>query len=170
MPIAKEFNPDIVLISAGFDAAIGHPPPLGGYNVSSACFGHMTRELMSLADGRLVLALEGGYDLPSICDATELCIKALLGDELPPVKEEELCRAPCKPGQETLEETIKIQAKHWPCVQKYLGTIHYSLMEAQKREMEEADTVTALASLSMVAAKQSSMSEESSEPMEEDKS
>lgn len=45
-------------------------------------------------------------------------------------------------------------AKHWPCVQKYLGTIHYSLMEAQKREMEEADTVTALASLSMVAAKQ----------------
>ena len=37
MPIAKEFNPDIVLISAGFDAASGHPPPLGGYNVSSAC-------------------------------------------------------------------------------------------------------------------------------------
>ncbi|XP_022309887.2 histone deacetylase 4-like isoform X7 [Crassostrea virginica] len=170
MPIAKEFNPDIVLISAGFDAASGHPPPLGGYNVSSACFGHMTRELMSLADGKLVLALEGGYDLPAICDATELCIKALLGDELPPVKEEELCRAPCKPGQETLEETIKIQGKHWPCVQRYLGTIHYSLMEAQKREMEEADTVTALASLSMVAAKQSSMSEESSEPMEEDKS
>lgn len=47
-----------------------------------------------------------------------------------------------------------LTAKHWPCVQKYLGTIHYSLMEAQKREMEEADTVTALASLSMVAAKQ----------------
>lgn len=42
----------------------------------------MTRELMSLADGRLVLALEGGYDLPSICDSTELCIKALLGDEV----------------------------------------------------------------------------------------
>lgn len=37
MPIAKEFNPDIVLISAGFDAAAGHPPPLGGYNVSAAC-------------------------------------------------------------------------------------------------------------------------------------
>jgi acetoin utilization deacetylase AcuC-like enzyme len=37
MPIAKEFNPDVVLISAGFDAAEGHPPPLGGYNVSAAC-------------------------------------------------------------------------------------------------------------------------------------
>lgn len=42
----------------------------------------MTRELMSLADGKLVLSLEGGYDLPAICDATELCIKALLGDEV----------------------------------------------------------------------------------------
>ena len=47
----------------------------------------MTRELMSLADGKLVLALEGGYDLPAICDATELCIKALLGDEVRKVYE-----------------------------------------------------------------------------------
>lgn len=45
-----------------------------------------------------------------------------------------------------------ISAKYWP-VQKYLGTIQYSLIEAQKREMEEADTVSALASLSMVAGK-----------------
>lgn len=29
------------------------------------------------------------------------------------MKEEELCRAPCKPGQETLEETIKIQGRFW---------------------------------------------------------
>ena len=50
-------------------------------------FGHMTRELMSLADGKLVLALEGGYDLPAICEATELCIKALLGDEVRKVYE-----------------------------------------------------------------------------------
>ena len=44
-------------------------------------------------------------------------------------------------------------ATHWPCVKKYLGTIQYSLVEAQRREMEEADTVTALASLSMVTGK-----------------
>lgn len=53
MPIAREFAPDIVLVSAGFDAAIGHPAPLGGYVVSPACFGHLTRELMQLANGKV---------------------------------------------------------------------------------------------------------------------
>ena len=37
MPIAREFNPDMVLVSAGFDAAIGHPAPLGGYEITPAC-------------------------------------------------------------------------------------------------------------------------------------
>lgn len=171
MPIALEFNPDMVLVSAGFDAAIGHPAPLGGYEITPACFGHMTRELMSLAGGKIILVLEGGYDLPAICDCTEMCVMALLGEELPGVTEEELNRSPNKPALETLESTINIQsATHWPCVKKYLGTIQYSLLEAQRREMEEADTVTALASLSMVTGKRSNSQEQEqeSEPMDEE--
>lgn len=39
MPIAREFAPDLVLVSAGFDAAEGHPAPLGGYHVSAKCKG-----------------------------------------------------------------------------------------------------------------------------------
>ena len=37
IPLAREFAPDIVLVSAGFDAASGHSPQLGGYVVSAAC-------------------------------------------------------------------------------------------------------------------------------------
>ncbi|XP_027727886.1 histone deacetylase 9 isoform X10 [Vombatus ursinus] len=37
MPIAREFGPDIVLVSAGFDAVEGHTPPLGGYKVTAKC-------------------------------------------------------------------------------------------------------------------------------------
>lgn len=37
MPIANEFAPDIVLVSSGFDAVEGHPPPLGGYTLTSKC-------------------------------------------------------------------------------------------------------------------------------------
>ena len=37
MPIANEFSPDVVLISSGFDAVEGHPPPLGGYMLTSKC-------------------------------------------------------------------------------------------------------------------------------------
>lgn len=37
MPIAQEFSPDFVLVSAGFDAAEGNPALLGGYKVSAKC-------------------------------------------------------------------------------------------------------------------------------------
>ncbi|XP_064267732.1 histone deacetylase 9 isoform X9 [Passer domesticus] len=81
MPAANEFDPEIVLVSAGFDAVEGHDPPLGGYKVTAKCFGHLTKQLLKLADGRVVLALEGGHDLTAICDASEACINALLGNE-----------------------------------------------------------------------------------------
>ena len=42
----------------------------------------MTRELMPLADGKIILALEGGYDIASICESMEACVHALLGDEV----------------------------------------------------------------------------------------
>ncbi|KAK2727105.1 hypothetical protein QYM36_007823, partial [Artemia franciscana] len=47
-----DFQPEIVLVSAGFDAALGHPIPLGGYRVTPACFAYMTRQLMQLANGK----------------------------------------------------------------------------------------------------------------------
>lgn len=90
-------------------AAVGHPPPLGGYMVSPACFGHLTRELMQLADGKIVLALEGGYDLTAICDSAQECVKALLGDDPSSINEEELSRAPCQNAIDTLQKTIAIQ-------------------------------------------------------------
>lgn len=45
-------------------------------------FGFLTRQLMSLAGGRVVLALEGGHDLKAVCDASEACVSALLGMEV----------------------------------------------------------------------------------------
>lgn len=42
----------------------------------------MTRQLMNVAGGALVLALEGGHDLTAICDASEACVSALLGNEV----------------------------------------------------------------------------------------
>lgn len=123
MPIAQQFSPDVILVSAGFDAVEGHQSPLGGYIVSAKCefqtalfplaptpqkkvcqtdvksdltsciwhglsdgcpvlagFGLLTQLLMGLAGGRVVMALEGGHDLTAICDASEACVSALLGD------------------------------------------------------------------------------------------
>ena len=107
--LPQDFDPEIVLVSAGFDAATGHPSPLGGYQVSAACFGFMTRQLMQLAGGKVIMALEGGYDLPAICDASYECVRALLGDESAPIRPEELRRRPCRNAVETLHKCISIQ-------------------------------------------------------------
>ena len=60
IPLAVEYQPDVILVSAGFNATEGHQPTLGGYTVSPQCFGHLTRILMNVCDGRVILALEGG--------------------------------------------------------------------------------------------------------------
>jgi len=53
--IFQDYAPEIILVSAGFDAASGHPAPLGGYNVTPACFAYMTQQLMQIADGKVCL-------------------------------------------------------------------------------------------------------------------
>ena len=53
MPVARSFDPDIVLVSAGFDAALGHAHPIGGYLVSTACFAYLTLQLKQLARGKV---------------------------------------------------------------------------------------------------------------------
>eukprot|EP00927_Polykrikos_kofoidii_P039089 TRINITY_DN33518_c0_g1_i1.p1 TRINITY_DN33518_c0_g1~~TRINITY_DN33518_c0_g1_i1.p1 ORF type:complete len:879 (+),score=183.86 TRINITY_DN33518_c0_g1_i1:84-2720(+) len=83
LPIAAEFAPDLVLVSAGFDAAAGDP--IGGCRVTPNGYHALTRRLLGLANGRLVLALEGGYNLDSISASMAACVRALLGeDAMPP--------------------------------------------------------------------------------------
>jgi hypothetical protein len=70
-------------VSAGMDCA--HGEPIGGeMHVSAAGFAHMTALLQQVAPkGRVVLALEGGYNVDAIAQATRACVKVLLGDALP---------------------------------------------------------------------------------------
>uniref|UniRef100_A0A8C3D9D4 Histone deacetylase n=1 Tax=Corvus moneduloides TaxID=1196302 RepID=A0A8C3D9D4_CORMO len=151
MPIANEFSPDVVLVSAGFDAVEGHLSPLGGYSVTAKCFGHLTKQLMMLAGGRVVLALEGGHDLTAICDASEACVTALLGLELEPLDPALLQQKPNVNAVATLEKVIEIQSRHWGCVRRFAATVGRSLLEAQRGDTEEAETVTAMALLSVGA-------------------
>ena len=52
------------------------------YIVDSPGFGHMTKQLLTLAGGKVVLVLEGGYIIQPMCDAVEMCMKALLKQEV----------------------------------------------------------------------------------------
>ncbi|XP_054941015.1 histone deacetylase 9 isoform X15 [Physeter macrocephalus] len=146
-PVAKEFDPDMVLVSAGFDALEGHAPPLGGYKVTAKCFGHLTKQLMTLADGHVVLALEGGHDLTAICDASEACVNALLGNELEPLAEDILQQTPNTNAVISLQKIIEIQSKYWKSVRTVSVPRGCALAGAQLQE--ETETVSALASLTV---------------------
>ncbi|XP_039718416.1 histone deacetylase 9 isoform X14 [Pteropus medius] len=146
-PVAKEFDPDMVLVSAGFDALEGHAPPLGGYKVTAKCFGHLTKQLMTLADGHVVLALEGGHDLTAICDASEACVNALLGNELEPLAEDILHQTPNMNAVISLQKIIEIQSKYWKSVRMVAVPRGCALAGAQLQE--ETETVSALASLTV---------------------
>uniref|UniRef100_A0A667Z5Y3 Histone deacetylase n=1 Tax=Myripristis murdjan TaxID=586833 RepID=A0A667Z5Y3_9TELE len=149
MPIANEFAPDMVLVSSGFDVVEGHAPPLGGYKLTAKCFGYLTRQLMGLAGGRLVLALEGGHDLTAICDASEACVSALLGNELDPLPEDVLQQRPNLNAVHSMEKVLEAHSKYWRSLQRSASTLGCSLSEALRHETEEAETVTAMASLSV---------------------
>ena len=116
LPIAREFEPQVVLVSAGFDAAAGDP--LGGGEVTPAGFAQLTHLLSSLAGGRLVLALEGGYDLEANAACAAACMRVLLG-EPPPALPARL-GPPRSAAQSDLEVVRSVHAPYWRCMNKRL--------------------------------------------------
>ncbi|CAK9113737.1 unnamed protein product [Durusdinium trenchii] len=81
-PLMEKFEPEAIFISAGFDAVRGDP--LGECRVSPEGFGWLTRGLYRLAkhycEGRLFLALEGGYSPDLIAQCTVECVRTLLAE------------------------------------------------------------------------------------------
>jgi acetoin utilization deacetylase AcuC-like enzyme len=85
-PVLRRFQPELILASAGFD---GHfSDPLAGMSLSVAGFGEIVATVKALAEelceGRLVLTLEGGYDLTALPWGVRTVFEVLLGDEPTP--------------------------------------------------------------------------------------
>lgn len=80
LPAVHSFEPDMVLISAGFDAH--HRDPLGHLDVQDEDYHWLTSEIRDLADdsanGRLVSILEGGYDMQALATASRAHVEALI--------------------------------------------------------------------------------------------
>ena len=80
LPALRKFTPQLLIISAGFDAH--HLDPLGGLEFSDDDFHWITRELMKVADetggGRVVSVLEGGYSLEGLASGTAAHVRALM--------------------------------------------------------------------------------------------
>jgi histone deacetylase 6 len=112
MPIATEFNPDLVIVSAGFDAAEGDL--LGGCFVTPACYGHMTHMLMSLAKGKIVVCLEGGYNLRSIARSALAVTRVLMLE--PPDRLRDDLPAPKDSAVLTIDQVKRQHSRYWKCM------------------------------------------------------
>src|SRR5579871_1152061 len=79
IPVVRQFEPDLLIVSAGFDAHADDP--LGGMRLSTEAFGAMTAELRAVAEeccrGRLVLVTEGGYDLQALGGSLDAAVRVL---------------------------------------------------------------------------------------------
>lgn len=116
LPIAYEFAPDLVFVCAGFDSAIGDPE--GHMCASPEIFGHLTHLLMSLAEGRLCVVLEGGYNLTSLGQSVSQTVHTLLGDPTPKLSGID---TPCLSALESVHNVRAAHRSYWGCI-KHTGS------------------------------------------------
>jgi acetoin utilization deacetylase AcuC-like enzyme len=107
VPVARSFEPDLILVSAGFD---GHrADPLAQCTLGTESFGHMAAHMRLLASELgvpLGAVLEGGYDLDALAASVAASLDAFAnGAEPPPVERDQLTAA----AAERL-------ARHWPAL------------------------------------------------------
>jgi acetoin utilization deacetylase AcuC-like enzyme len=80
LPRLREFGPELIIISAGFDAHMRDP--LANLNLTEADFAWATQQIMEVADqhagGRIVSLLEGGYDLQALANSAAAHVTALM--------------------------------------------------------------------------------------------
>ncbi|KAF6776594.1 hypothetical protein AHF37_04411, partial [Paragonimus kellicotti] len=146
LPILYEFRPQLIIVSAGFDAVRGDR--LGGLGVSPECFGHLTHLLLTTAylctpvdhasrrdssserttrqrvahqqqsefTGGLLLVLEGGYHLAATAEAICHSVASLLGDCCPRLY---LGLSPTEKGCKAVRRSLLIQEQYWKSISGY---------------------------------------------------
>jgi acetoin utilization deacetylase AcuC-like enzyme len=113
LPVLRQFRPDLVLVSAGFDAH--ERDPLAGMRLTTGAFAAMTMELRQVAEqccgGRIALVTEGGYNLHALAASLDACIATLASSSLE-------ARWPASPipstrGQEAASATKQALSGFW---------------------------------------------------------
>jgi acetoin utilization deacetylase AcuC-like enzyme len=109
-PVAATFEPDLVLVSAGFDAH--RDDPLGGMRMTADGFAAICGLVRQVADqhapGRLALILEGGYDLDALAGSMHACAAVVAGAAAPEVG------SPAEEARNLVDELRRHHARWWP--------------------------------------------------------
>lgn len=118
-PIALEYNPQLILVSAGFD--IHYDDPLGGMEVTPKGFARLTQIVMEIAEataeGKLAMTLEGGYSISGESQSVKAVLQELSRQSPPEIED---LREKEKENLPRLERAIlqikDIQEKYWKTI------------------------------------------------------
>ena len=143
-PIALEFKPELILVSAGFD--IHADDPLGGMRVTPQGFAAMARSVLNTADaccrGNVVLTLEGGYDLKGLEESVRSVLLEMAGlqktnlDDIIP-------RADIKRLKVLLWRIKRVHGRHWPRLAQSMAHDLYPEPSVVERLMDTTARVAA---------------------------
>ena len=116
-PVAREYAPDLVLCSAGFD--IYERDPLGAMSVTTAGFGVLARILLEIAEevcrGRIVFALEGGYNLVGLTEGVRAALNEMARE--PAERSRELPRMlRAERTEQLLARAREVHRPYWRCL------------------------------------------------------
>ena len=110
LPIALAYAPDLMIVSAGFDPHANDP--LGGMQVTERGFAAMAAQIKDLAErvcgGKLVLMLEGGYDLQGLALSVHACAEVLAG------RRDDFAAGVSPPAALAIQQTKSALAGLWP--------------------------------------------------------
>jgi acetoin utilization deacetylase AcuC-like enzyme len=112
-PILRAFKPELILVSAGFDAY--KDDPLAAMRLEADCFGRLTVAIATIADeccgGRVVAITEGGYDLKGLADSLRATVHALEGEA--PLATDTRPPEPAPRGDATINAVTPHLARYW---------------------------------------------------------
>jgi len=113
LPVLAQFKPDLVIVSAGFDAH--ERDPLAGMRLSTAAFAAMTAELRGVAErqcqGRMAVVTEGGYDLQALAASLDAVAETLNG--LPPPARWPRSGVASDRGRTAVEAATRALSPYW---------------------------------------------------------
>ncbi len=113
LPVLRQFSPDVILVSAGFDAH--QRDPLATMRATEGGFAAMTMALRNVAEecskGRLALVTEGGYDLKALEASLDGVVQTLAGSPAAPKWPAPM--APSNRGRVSADAAVKALGRHW---------------------------------------------------------
>ncbi len=118
-PVVNEYRPDLILVSAGFDTWVNDP--LGGMAMTAggygALFGLFLRWAEEHCPGRVVFALEGGYDPPGLVAGVRAALELTSGAAEAP---EGIEAPPGQPAQEIARHARRVLSPYWRALRGFL--------------------------------------------------